>query len=355
MKRVFNVLLIIVSVGVLTFSYGQKKKFKYPYATLGIFAGTMHYQGDLDDNGFDWWNVFVAGANNNVGNPLKLIRPSLGVNFIYKFHPNMFVDLRFHQGWVGADDKNETDPFRIRRNLNFSTHITEFAALLGYEFYKNERRFVFRKPVSPFIFAGVAVFNFNPKGLPDDRWFEINDDVTQTLNSLGVKKGEKRALHPLGTEGQYLNDPDGIYPDPYSLTQISIPVGAGVRIALKKRLDLYFTVGLRKTFTDYLDDVSAQLYPDPIALMQSQYPEAALFSDRSIYTDYGREIALVLAGQMPQSALWTAYNTQQAQLALEGKTDERRGQPNQLDWYGSITLGITYILTKEDRCPRFRF
>ena len=355
MKRLFSVLFVIIFVGIAATSYAQKKKFKYPYAALGIFGGTTHYQGDLDDNGFDWWNVFVPGPNNNVGNPFKLLRPAVGANFIYKFHPNMFLELRFHQGWIGADDKNETDPFRKRRNLNFSSHITEFSAVLGYEFYRNERRFVFRKPVSPYIFAGVAVFNFNPKAMPEDAWFEINDDVTAKLNALGVKKGEKRALHPLGTEGQYLNDPEGIYPEPYSLTQIAIPLGAGMRFALKKRLDLYFTVGLRKTFTDYLDDVSAQLYPDPIALMQSKYPEAALFSDRSIYSAYGAEIALVLAGQLPQSSLWTAYHSQQYDLQTSGKTYERRGQPNQLDWYGTITLGLTYILTKEDKCPRFRF
>ncbi len=355
MKRFLIALVSLIFIYLPIESNAQKKKFRYPYAAVGVFAGSTHYQGDLDDNGFDWWNVFVAGANNNVGSPFKLLRPGFGVNFYYRFHPHMFADLRFHQGWIGADDKNETDPFRIRRNLNFSSHLTEFAATLGYEFYGNQRRFVFRKPFTPYVFAGVAVFNFNPKAMPEDAWFDINEDVTQTLAKLGVKKGEKRALHPMGTEGQYLNDPDDRYPEPYSLTQISIPIGVGFRWALNKRMDLHFRVGLRKTFTDYLDDVSSQMYPDPIALMESQYPEAALFSDRSIYTDYGKQIALVLAGQAPQSSLWTAYNAQQFDIQTNGKTNERRGQPNQLDWYGTISLGLTYIITKEDKCPRFRF
>jgi len=42
----------------------------------------------------------------------------------------------------------------------------------------------------------------------------------------------------------------------YGLTQLSIPFGGGVKMALSDDINLRLEVGLRKLFTDYLDDVS---------------------------------------------------------------------------------------------------
>ena len=357
MRRAGLLLLVVLwMVGVFSDVEAQRRRRRHfnNYGALGLSLGIAHYQGDLDDNGFDWWNVFVAGANNNVGNPFKLIRPGLGADFEWHFHPNLYLGLAFRQGWIGADDSkmNKTyDPRRLR-NLNFTSHITEFSAYIGYEFYKNERHWRFRPDWSPFVFAGIAVFNFNPKATPEESWFEIYPELE---TRFGIKPNSKVPLKPLGTEGQYLNDPNDIYPEPYSTTQISIPIGAGVRWKLAERWDLRFFIGLRKTFTDYLDDVSSQLYPDPLALLASNKPEAALFSDRSFYTDFGNQIAMVMAGILPPDQLQSAYKVQQAEIAARGETSERRGQPNQLDWYAFTGFTLTYILSAKERCPRFRF
>ena len=65
---------------------------------------------------------------------------------------------------------------------------------------------------------------------------------------------QKIFLNPLSTEGQGLAG----YPDrkPYNLTQLAIPFGGGIKLAVTDQLRIGFEGGLRKLFTDYLDDVS---------------------------------------------------------------------------------------------------
>lgn len=91
---------------------------------------------------------------------------------------------------------------------------------------------------TPYIFGGVALFHFNPMALHTEY------DGSETWV----------ALQPLCTEGQGTM----AYPErrPYSLTQMSIPFGVGVRVRLNKHFSFAAEYGFRKTWTDYLDDVS---------------------------------------------------------------------------------------------------
>jgi len=327
----------------------QRRRYK-SYATVGLFVGGMHYQGDIDNNGFDWWNVFVPGAHNNVGNPLPLLRPQFGANVSYYWHPNYFGSFSFTQGWISANDDFDARPERKRRNLNFKSHVTDFSLFFGYNFYKRGRDYRFRPKYNPWIATGVTVFNFRPKGKPEDWWF---DEYPELGTRFGLQKGKWFDLHELGTEGQYLNDPDNKYPKPYALTQIAIPIFFGVDIALSDRWQLTPFISLRKTFTDYLDDVHSQLYPDPVKLF-NQNPLAVLFSDRSIYTDYGREVLLVYKGQMSINSLRSAYHAQQLEIQRTNQTKEKRGDPEWTDWYGVYGITLSYVISRLERCPRFR-
>jgi hypothetical protein len=87
---------------------------------------------------------------------------------------------------------------------------------------------------SPYVFGGLAVYHFNPYIL--------------------TTTGEKIFLKPLSTEGEGLS----AYPDkkPYPLTQLALPFGGGVKYALTDNIRIGAEVGLRKLFTDYLDDIS---------------------------------------------------------------------------------------------------
>ncbi len=123
------------------------------------------------------------------------------------------------------------------RNLNFHSPIIEVSLVANYSFFDLQIN-----KVTPYIFGGIALFGFNP----------YTFDTT----------GSKVYLRNLGTEGQGLN----IYPDrkPYSLGQVAIPFGGGIRFRVTDNVYLGYEIGLRKVFTDYLDDVSTT-YADQAA------------------------------------------------------------------------------------------
>ena len=101
--------------------------------------------------------------------------------------------------------------------------------------------------------VGVGVFWFNPKALYGGTWYE---------------------LQKLGTEGQGL--PNGA--KKYSRISISIPMVIGVRFIVGKKMTIGLEYNFRKTFTDYIDDVSTTYYDNNL-LKQSNGVVAAALAD----------------------------------------------------------------------------
>jgi hypothetical protein len=189
---------------------------------LDISGGFSNYQGDLQESRFTTEQArfaFALGARYHITQRIA-------------FRTNIML------AQIAADDKYNKKQVLRDRNLNFRSRITEANLLLDYTFFdlSNNR-------ISPYIFGGVAVFHFNP----------------YTVDSTG----SKFYLKPLSTEGQGL----AAYPNKknYSLTQLSIPFGGGIRWRLGDNMMLSYEIGLRKTSTDYLDDVSSK-YVDQFAL-----------------------------------------------------------------------------------------
>ena len=65
----------------------------------------------------------------------------------------------------------------------------------------------------------------------------------------------------------------------YALTQFSIPMGGGFKIAVYKTFIIILEYGIRKTFTDYLDDVSTTYTGGNLIDMS---PIAIEMSDKSL-------------------------------------------------------------------------
>lgn len=310
-------------------SYGQRM---FTYFSAGVMVGTSHYQGDLDDNAFEFWKE----GGGSVFRP-RLFRPGFGFNVAYHFDPHMYVRAVFNQGWIGAADSLSGDEARKARNLHFRSSITEASLQLVYDFFADDRHYKYRPSWSPYVFTGLSVFHFNPKARPNDSWVDAYPRLFRDDRWV--------ALKPLGTEGQNL--PDGLreqndLPDPYRLTQIAIPIGVGVRKKLTDKLDLRFEIGLRKTFTDYLDDVGGPNYAPPDLLLAYNGETSFLFADRSQAANYGnnrRDRASWISGAYGEPT---------------GSAFETRGNNNSTDWYGFVQIGISYILDRGDRCPKHR-
>ncbi len=195
---------------------------------LDLFGGFSNYQGDLQDKNFTTQQAKGAvslGLRYNITN-----RFALRTNLSYAA--------------VTADDKYTRQADLHARNLNFHTKITEANLLLDYNLLNlNYHRF------SPYVFAGVAVFHYNP----------------YTYDSLGAKV----YLQPLSTEGQGLS----ANRKSYRLTQLAIPFGGGIRWRFTDNITLSYEIGLRKTNTDYLDDVSTT-YVDQATLLAAKGAKA---------------------------------------------------------------------------------
>ena len=104
-----------------------------------------------------------------------------------------------------------------------------------------------------------------------------------------------------------------------------MPFGGGIKLKLKKRLGLQFEVGVRKTYTDYLDDVSTT-YADQLEIRK----------------EYGK-----IAGQLSDRSL---------EKAQGGNTGHQRGNSTDKDWYYFAGIQLNYTLSKKyiDSCSPFK-
>ncbi|MBX3101997.1 MAG: outer membrane beta-barrel protein [Bacteroidetes bacterium] len=360
----FRASFLIFAAFLLFSTLDAQAQRRYNYFSLGLTVGVSHYQGDLDDNGFDWWNVFSSKENENIGNPFALLRPGFGACLNYHFHPHMYVRFAFNQGWIGASDEKNTDGPRIYRNLHFKSHVTEISAQLVYEFFATQRHYRYRPTWSPYIYSGIAVFNFSPKAKPDEQWLSAYPGLFSSAD-------EWVALQPLGTEGQYLDDPDNRYPDPYKLTQISIPVGIGVRRKINDRMDVFIDMGIRKTFTDHLDDVSGRITPVEMMFPGGDYRAGGAYASMNEFFDQGQVKSALFSDRSGYIYSSRPFDPLEDRSRFDGPADyspdaygirpggwkatgEIRGNRNDLDWYMFTTVGVTYILDKPDRCPKFK-
>lgn len=200
---------------------------------IGVFGGISDYLGDITHK------IYQKSG------------PALGLELSYPISNRISIRGGFTYGKVkGADSLNPREDFRLR-NLSFQTSITELS-LVG-EINTFDMTY---KRWSPYVFGGLAVFHFNP----------------YTFDQQGYKV----FLQPLSTEGEGLPG----YPNrPYARTQVALPFGAGLKYDISSKLRIAFEVGLRKLFTDYLDDVSGQ-YADPNDLFNAKGQQAVDISYR---------------------------------------------------------------------------
>lgn len=209
----------------------------------GLNVGPSFFLGDLGGNAGKGTR-FLKDINPQFTNIMK------GV-YVAAYPTEWFgFRLALQKGTLEADDaavdtKGVHELWRKERNLDFRSNISE--AYIAAEIFPlmmfpgiaegNPR-------MRPYGVIGIGMFHFNPQG------------------SLTDANGKKTwyDLHPLRTEGQGMSE----YPNskPYSLTQYNIPMGGGIKYYLSDRFNISTEVLYRKSFTDYIDDVSTN-YIDP--------------------------------------------------------------------------------------------
>lgn len=255
--------LINASTSVFSQNFVRYNDWKKYRKEICFQFGASQFLGDL-------------GGLNRVGtdfSPVDLeftmTRPAASIGYRYKVDKHFNIHSSFNYLLVAGNDKLTTEPFRNNRNLNFKSHLFELAVRAEVSIWRNKvghrygikntmKRRHHSKAWELIGFIGIGGFYFNPKGQ--------NPLTGQWVN-----------LYPLRTEGQGL--PGG--PKKYSRFSISIPVGLAYRLILGKKWSLGAEFNYRKTFTDYIDDVSTTYYPDRALQAQNYGPLSVLMSDPS--------------------------------------------------------------------------
>jgi hypothetical protein len=180
---------------------------------LGLSGGISIYSGDLSPK--------------EIGLYFDDVKPMFGV--FGRFKAADFADIRLgvSRAEVFSNDKRAGAQ---TSSLHFRSAITEFSLITEIVPLKLGS---YRASVvtAPYLFAGIAAYQFNPQALFDNNWID---------------------LQPIGTEGQGLPN----YAKAYNLTQIAIPAGLGIKWIFNRSVTIGLEFGIRKLFNDYLDDIS---------------------------------------------------------------------------------------------------
>jgi len=268
MKKVC--LLILCCLGMFS-SIAQDNKKQYFSHDVGVLLGASYYIGDLNSRHF------------------AMSQPAIGIFYRFNYSYRVAFKAAFNYGSIQGDDSQSSNPDQLERNLNFKSTIMEFSVRTEFNFWEyrtGHKDFIF----APYIFLGIGVFNFNPQAHYQNQWVSLRELSTE---------GEGT---PLGTR------------KPYPLTQVCLPFGIGFKLTLSQQISLGIEWGPRKTFTDYLDDVSGT-YVNPAKLAQYKGGMAATLSNTTI---------------KPGNAA--------------DDTGKLRGNPNTKDWYFYYGLVISFKL-----------
>ena len=245
---------------------------------VDFYGGAAYYQGDLENKRFN----------------INQTKPAIGLGLSYDVTKRFIVrGAANYIKLIGSDEQKGDVKGTYFRNLRFNSNVLEAQLALEYNLLAIEDR-----GFTPYVFAGIAAFHFNPY---------VNDSA-----------GNRVFLRSLATEGQGLTQ----YPDKklYSNNQFAIPFGGGIKLALSDKLQVGIEVGLRKLFTDYLDDVSGT-YADSSILAGARGLQSAAFAYR------GSEI--------PGTLGYPAEGSQ-------------RGNPKLKDLYYTVGLKVSYLISSSN-------
>ena len=161
---------------------------------IGGGLGVFNYTGDL-----------VRTYNLTTAKPAATLFYRSNISRVISFRTSLTG------GQIAASDKdNPLDAFAVKRAASFDLFLLELSGVFEYHFldWRDDKR---KLRFTPYLFAGVGLFGIS--GAPN-------------------KTAE------------------------YSSVQMAIPFGGGMKYVLNPKYYISFEIGIRKTFFDYLDNIS---------------------------------------------------------------------------------------------------
>lgn len=187
---------------------------------VGFGIGTLTYTGDIARN-YNFLNSKPAATAYYRANISSVISARVGTTF----------------GKLGASDARPTDPFAAARDASFNIFLFEVAGTFEYHFldWRDTKRRLF---FTPYLFTGFGIFGI----------------------SGNIEKSAE-----------------------YSNVQAAIPIGLGFKYNVNPKWYVGLEFGLRKTFFDYLDNVSEG---DPTKSIQNNPPPVTPYGNKYANDNY---------------------------------------------------------------------
>lgn len=301
MKWGIYILIFIIISSNLTFSQSSSRWKRMRYEVF-YGLGSTNFLGELGGADREGTN-FVRDLE------ISMTRPLFNLGVRYRITETVATKGMLSYGWLRGNDALTKETFRNYRNLAFRSPLVEFSNQFEYSIIREKQghRYNLRRvrglkgfKTNTYFFVGFGLIYFNPKNKYNGKWY---------------------ALQPLGTEGQ------GLVPTrkKYSRISLCIPYGIGFKYGLNRRSNIGLEFGARKTFSDYLDDVSTTYFDNQI-IRETRGDVAAYLADPS-------------DGTHPN---WTAAYQQ-------------RGDAKDKDSYMFLIINFTYKLyTTRRGLPKFR-
>ncbi|MEO8085877.1 MAG: DUF6089 family protein [Bacteroidota bacterium] len=302
MKKIFTFSLLLILTIPSMVNAQRWKRQRYEFS-LGL--GVSNFLGEL-------------GGANQIGThyfrdlEFSQTRLAAALGLRYKLSNYFAVKTDLTYGRVSGDDKLTTEKFRHTRNINFYADIYEWnlnfegafqQEQIGHRYRLKKVRGLKGYELYTYLFAGVGVFYFNPKAEFQGQTYNLRDYHTEGQGYVPTRKN-------------------------YSTFQLCIPLGIGFKYTIDRQWGLGLEFGIRKTFTDYIDDVSTT-YID-----LSQYQTGQQY-------DVGQFLANPSDRNDPAAAGITAPGQQ-------------RGDPRYKDSYMFAIFSVNYkIKTGRNNLPRF--
>ncbi len=224
-----------------------KKSFEY-----GLLAGNAIYYGTLSNK-----NLFANDYNS-----------IFGFQFRYNKKKNLSFSLSVLSVTLTGSDLRSGDTAKINRGFSFKTPVTAFSIQAEYDFFDN-MVFSTRYRLHPMFGFGIDYIKFNPMGEYLGKWYN---------------------LQPLGTGGQTIPyvppatpSSTDVKPAPYALSSLGAPVTFQLRYYLNPRTIFSVFATYHLAFTNYLDDVGPDPYPDPTKLAAANAAGGPLVQAAAVY------------------------------------------------------------------------
>lgn len=274
----------MASLSCLFFETTAQAQSNFNASSYQVGLGSSSLLGDL------------GGANGNGSHFIKDFDPesirfslSTSADWVLSNHFEYRTSANFI--YLSANDKYSEEVYRKRRNLSVNTTIFEIVPTVKFNFLTakhSNKRFTKSDFSQIYTTIGAGLIYFNP---------------------MAEYNGTSYNLKKLSTEGQGLSGG----PKPYSRFSIIIPFTLGFSKDINQSASIFCEFTARKSFTDYLDDVST-VYYDNLTLNFFYGKESAELADR--------------------------HTT--GQIVSHG---QKRGNSTQNDTYFTLVFGYRIILT----------